>query len=153
MDKTAQITPLSTTKFLIYGGLMLVGFSLFLYLDYMNISIAFDDAYTMRLTQHSFSEIFDITSRDVHPPLYYWMLKIYSSIFGYSIFSQRAFSDLGVLATMLFAAISLRRRFGDRVAIMFIVLLLIFPVTQYLASEIRMYSWAVFFTSTASIFA
>lgn len=153
MEKQYSITLSTATKTLIYCGLILAGFSLFLYLDYVYVSVAFDDAYTMRLTQHSFSEIFDITSRDVHPPLYYWMLKIYSSVFGYSVFPQRLFSNFGIVATMLFAAISLRKRWGDKVALMFILLLLVFPVTQYLASEIRMYSWAMFFTLATTVFA
>lgn len=140
-------------NYLIYIGLILIGFCLFLYLDYINPSIAFDDAYSMRMSQRSFADILHITAQDVHPPLYYWLLKSHSSIFGFSMHVQRIFSNIGILATMLLAMFAIRKRFGDRTAITFLLLLIIFPVTQFLASEIRMYSWAMFFTLATAIFA
>lgn len=143
----------TTPNYFVYIGLITLGFSLFLFLDCLNPSIAFDDAYSMRMSQRSFADIFRITSQDVHPPLYYWLLKIYSSIFGFSMYAQRIFSNIGILITMLFAMIVIRKRFGDKTAISFIVLLVLFPVTQFLASEIRMYSWAMFFTLVTAVFA
>lgn len=134
-------------------GLIISGFLLFLYLDYINWSVAFDDAYSLKLSQRSFSDIFKITSQDVHPPLYYWMLKIFSSIFGYSAFSGRIFSNIGILALLIFGALTIRKRFGERSALLFVVLLIVFPVTQFAASEIRMYSWTMFFTFASTIYA
>lgn len=137
----------------LYIGLILLGICVFIYLDCTNVSIAFDDAYTIRMTQRSFLDILRITSHDVHPPLYYWLLKIYSTVFGYSMHSQRIFSTIGIFATMLLAVFPIRKRLGDTTAFLFLTLLIIFPVSQFLASEIRMYSWAMFFTMGTAIFA
>ena len=142
-----------TTKIVLYFVLIILGIGAYTYLDYINIMLLYDDAYTMRIVKHSFSDIYNITAGDVHPPLYYWALKIYSLLVGATIFAERSFSTLGVLAIMLFAAFPLRKRFGDRIALLFITLIVFFPVTQFLATEIRMYSWAVFLVLAAATFA
>lgn len=38
--------------------------------------ISFDESYTFAMIKHSFLEIWRITAADVHPPLFYWYLKI-----------------------------------------------------------------------------
>ncbi|NDV70196.1 glycosyltransferase family 39 protein [Dysgonomonas sp. 25] len=141
------------TKTFLYTFLIVVGTMLFLYLDYIDILLNFDDAYTLQMAKHSLGDIYNIaTTNDAHPPLYYWMLKIYSYLFGDSIVAGRAFSTVGILASMLFSALVIRKRLGDKVATIFIVLLIIFPVSQYLATEIRMYSWTMFFTLASAIY-
>lgn len=64
-------------------------------------SIWADEAYTFAMIEHSFSEIWSITAADVHPPLYYFLLKIFSNIFGYSFLATRTFS---IIPHMLIAA-------------------------------------------------
>lgn len=150
MEIDNQIT---TKRIIIYTLLILVGIGLYLYLDYINLMLLYDDAYTMRMVQHTFKDIYTITASDVHPPLYYWGLKVYTLIFGSTIFVERTFSTLGVVATMLLSIFALRNRFGYRISVLFIVLLIMFPVSQYLANEIRMYSWASFFTLLSGVFA
>lgn len=140
-------------RILIYSVLILLGTVLYLYLDYINLMLMYDDAYTMRMVQHTFGNIYTITASDVHPPLYYWLLKIYTLVFGSTIFIERTFSTLGMVSMMLLSAFALRKRFGYRISVLFIVLLILFPVSQYLANEIRMYSWASFFTLLSGIFA
>lgn len=129
----------------------MIGISLFSYLDRKNITIPYDDAYSAFMIKSSYVDIVRITSKDVHPPLYYWGLKAFSSIFGESIFSLRLFSQLGVLATFLLGCFPIRKLFSDRVAILFIILLLFFPVTQYLATDVRMYSWTMFLVLACAI--
>ena len=62
----------------------LSGFFLVLYLmlvggDYVWV----DESYSIAMVKHSFSEIWEITALDNHPPLYYWYLKIATAPFGY----------------------------------------------------------------------
>lgn len=45
----------------------------------------YDESYTMGLVRHDFTQIVEIGSQDVHPILYYLMLKIVMLIFGDSI--------------------------------------------------------------------
>jgi 4-amino-4-deoxy-L-arabinose transferase-like glycosyltransferase len=103
------------------------------------------------MMKSSYSDIVRITSTDVHPPLYYWGLKAFSSLFGSSAFALRLFSQLGVLAVLLLGCFPIRRFFGDKVALPFILLMIIFPVTQYLVTDIRMYSWAMFFVLACAL--
>lgn len=89
----------------------------------------YDDAYSVFMLKSSYTDIAKITAEDVHPPLYYWGLKAFSSIFGDTIFSLRLFSALGIFATFLLGYFPIRKLFGDRVALIFISLLIMFPVT------------------------
>ncbi len=62
-------------------------------------SLWHDEGYTAVLTEGSFQDIISRTAKDVHPPLYYLILKVWSLIFGDSIISLRLFS----LTTMTLA--------------------------------------------------
>lgn len=128
-----------------------MAFSLFLYSDAYNDWFVFDEAYTMAMIQHSFSDIWNITADDVHPPLYYFMLKSFTIIFGDSLLALRIFSTLGILGVFLIGMFPIRKNFGAEVSLLFITIITILPVTQYLADEIRMYSWAMFFTLSNAI--
>ncbi|MBD8387048.1 glycosyltransferase family 39 protein [Dysgonomonas sp. BGC7] len=134
-----------------YLLLVVLGLCLFLFLDAKDITILYDNTYSVFMSKMSYSDILHITATDVHPPLYYWGLKAYSSIFGDSLFSFRIFSTLGVLAILISGCIPIRKLFGDKVAISFILLIILFPITQYLATEIRMYSWTMFFVLSCAL--
>ena len=55
-------------------------------------SIWFDEAFSAYLIRYDFAKIWHLTSVDVHPPLYYFALKIWSLIFGTSDFGLRSLS-------------------------------------------------------------
>lgn len=135
----------------VYILLFAIGVSLFTYLDFTDVAIPYDDAYSVFMVKSSYTDIVRITAKDVHSPLYYFGLKVFSSIFGDSIFSLRLFSALGIFAIFLLGCFPIRRLFGNRVAVLFIALLIMFPVTQYLATDIRMYSWTMFFVLACAI--
>lgn len=141
----------SSTKRVTSIMIALMAFSMFLYIDAYNDSFVFDEAYTMAMIQNSFSDIWDITAMDVHPPLYYFMLKCFVFIFGDSLLSLRIFSNLGILGVFLLGMFPIRRYFGASVSMLFVFLIAILPVTQFLADEIRMYSWSMFFTLSTAI--
>lgn len=134
-------------------GLILIGFCCLLYNNYIHQTFWYDEAYTLAIMKYSFSEICKITAADVHPPLYYIMLKLFISIFGDSLFIMRLFSNLGVMACCLLGLFPIRRLFGIKVAFSFVLLMTIMPINQYLGVEIRMYSWAMFFVLACSIYA
>lgn len=136
---------------LIYICLLTFGVSLFIYLDIKNTTLLYDDVYSIFMAKTSYTDIINITASDVHPPLYYWCLKFFSSLFGDSLFALRLFSTLGVIAALLLGCFPIRRLFGGKVAITFMLLIIIFPVTQYMATEIRMYSWTMFFVLACAL--
>lgn len=141
------------TNRLIILGFIFIGFCSLLYNNYINQTFWYDEAYTIALMKLSFSEIWMITAIDVHPPLYYFMLKIFIGIFGDSLFIMRLFSNLGVTASCLLGLFPIKRLFGEKVAFSFVLLMVLMPVNQYLGVEIRMYSWAMFFVLASSIYA
>ncbi|MDH6310836.1 4-amino-4-deoxy-L-arabinose transferase-like glycosyltransferase [Dysgonomonas sp. PFB1-18] len=141
----------SFTKIFIYTLLLLSATGLFIYLDYSDTTFLYDDVYSVFMAKASYGDIAKITASDVHPPLYYWGLKTFSAVFGESMFTLRLFSALGVVATLLLGCFPVRRLFGDKVAILFILLVILFPVTQYLVTEIRMYSWTMFFVLACAL--
>lgn len=134
-------------------GLIVIGFSCLLYNDFINRTFWYDEAYTIAMMNHSFSDIWKITAIDVHPPLYYFMLKLFTNLFGDSLFVMRVFSNLGIMASCLLGIFPIRRLFGEKVSLAFILLMVLMPVNQYLGVEIRMYSWAMFFVLASSVYA
>ena len=44
--------------------------------------IWFDEVFSVSIVKHSFSDIISFTAADVHPPLYYFILKCFTLIFG-----------------------------------------------------------------------
>lgn len=135
----------------IYPLLVFLGLCLFLFLDAKDITVLYDNTYSVFMSRMSYSDILHITAADVHPPLYYWGLKAFGSMFGNSLLSFRIFSTLGVLSVLILGCIPIRKLFGDKVAVSFILLIILFPVTQYLATEIRMYSWTMFFVLSCAL--
>ncbi len=133
--------------------LIAIGFCCLLYNNYINQTFWYDEAYTISIMKYSFTEIWKITAGDVHPPLYYFMLKIFITIFGDSLFVMRVFSNLGVMACCLLGLFPIRRLFGEKVSFIFVLLMVLIPINQYLGVEIRMYSWAMFFVLACSIYA
>lgn len=113
----------------------------------------YDEAYTINLVRHSFGHLWHVTANDVHPPLYYILLKLYTYIVGGSVVALRVFSALPVIGCMVVGCTLIRKDFGDKTALLFLLTLILLPVTQYAASEIRMYSLAMFFVLCSSIYA
>ena len=50
-------------------------------------TIWFDESYTAYLIRFDYTDIVRYTAVDVHPPLYYLLLKTWSLIFGYNDFA------------------------------------------------------------------
>ncbi len=132
--------------------LIVYTFSLLLYNNFLHQTFWYDEAYTIALVKYSYTEILEITSSDVHPPLYYFMLKSFCSIFGDSLIVMRIFSNLGVIASMLFVLFFTSKPLTKVVSTLFILLIATMPVNQYMGVEIRMYSWAMFFVLASTIY-
>ncbi len=58
----------------------------------------YDEAFTSRMIKNDFSQIIELSSKDVQPPLYYLTVKAWTNVFGTSDFDIRSLSVLfGVL--------------------------------------------------------
>lgn len=129
---------------MLYGVLLLLTV-LFLFINNKYTYYWFDEGFSLSLIKRSYSDIWNLTAADVHPPLYYFMLKAYASVMGSSPLSLRVLSATPILLTVLVSCTLIRRLWGDKVAISFIIIIFLSPLTYYMTSEIRMYSWSMFF--------
>ena len=119
--------------------------------------IWFDEVFSVNFIQHSYKEIAALTGKDVHPPLYYWYLKLFHDI-GKVLVPAASSIVLCKLASMLpFAGIfvytltAIRKNFGLHVAGLFWFLVMTMPQISNYTVEIRMYSLALFFITAAFV--
>lgn len=112
-----------------------------------------DEAYTFALIRHSFPEIWKITAADVHPPLYYFLMKIFGAPFGYNLYVCRFLSALPMALTAALGGWQLEKCFGKRTAALFMVLYPLFPFTMDYGAEVRMYGLSQLFVTLCALFA
>ena len=105
-------------------------------------SVWFDESYGAYLTRFSFADIWNLTALDVHPPLYYFLLKIWSNIFGYTDFAMRFMSVFFGAIAIVFAWAWLKRKFGLKLATIASIFIVTSPMLIRYGQEMRMYTLA-----------
>ncbi|UCD57507.1 MAG: glycosyltransferase family 39 protein, partial [Candidatus Hydrogenedentota bacterium] len=114
-------------------------------------SFWYDEAISAYYAQQSFLVIAKMSLLDYVPPLYYWLLKVYSTIFGHADWVLRSFSVLFNLAAAVYVWKLVRMHFDRRTSLYTLIL---FGVSNYLlvrAQTARPYPLFLFFT-IASIY-
>lgn len=112
-----------------------------------------DEAYTFAMVRHSFADIWRITAADVHPPLYYFLVKIFTSPFGYSQYSVRLFSGACYFLILAIGGWQLTRLFDRKTGLLFMLLYMLFPFALDYSTEARMYSSAALAVFLCALFA
>lgn len=103
-------------------------------------SIWFDEAFSAYITKFNFLEIARYTATDVHPPLYYWVLKLWEMVFGYDDAAMiRALSLVFAAIAAVFGYLLLRRLFGRKAAILGLLFIVLSPMIIRYSQEARMY--------------
>jgi len=113
-------------------------------------SVWFDEAYGLYLIRYGFLDIAKYTSTDVHPPLYYWVLKIWQAIFGNSEIALRSLSMVMIMIAIVFVYLLVRRAFGVRVGAWVVALLALSPMMIRYAEEARMYGMVMAIVAAAT---
>lgn len=103
-----------------------------------------DETYTKSMLYGSLSDLYAKFKTDLHPPLYYLGLRLFTGIFGLSAVSLRIFSVVGVLATLLLGYFAGQRIFGKPGALYLCLMLVSVPMVAVYSHQARMYSWAAF---------
>ncbi len=75
-------------------------------------SIWFDESVSWRLTEFPWSEMLRRVAADTHAPLYFFVLKLWSAIFGSSLASLRGLSVAASAVTLLGMYLFARDAFG-----------------------------------------
>lgn len=121
-----------------------------------NDAIYGDEGYTMWILKKDFIGMTIETAKDVHPPLYYYICKILTIIFGYSATVVRLASVIPAILTNIFIVQKSEKLFGKNsffISIMFILLFSFIPRAFLINVELRMYSMAAFFVTCSGVYA
>lgn len=103
-------------------------------------SIWFDEAFGSYLVRFNFFDLTRYTANDVHPPLYYWLLKIWSVAFGNTEIGIRSMSIFFAVVTIVFAFLLVLRLFGRKAAYISLLVLVLSPMFIRYGQEARMYT-------------
>jgi mannosyltransferase len=113
----------------------------------------YDEAWSVWLSRMSVPQIVDIAARfDSHPPLYYFILHYWISLFGTSDFAVRLLSAVfGVLAIPMIYVVG-RQLFNKEVGLLSALILALSSFNIWFSQETRMYSLMVLFALLSMYF-
>ena len=149
IDTIIMLKKFFRSKKLIFGVevadwlLVLIGLTLFAVITLVTISkssIWFDEAFSVYLTKFNFFEIARYTATDVHPPFYYWILKLWVMIFGNSVLAFRSLSLLMGELAIVIGYLLTNRLFGAKAARFSLLFMVLSPMLVRYSQEARMYT-------------
>ena len=126
----------------------------------INFSLVFnnnvwcDEAATINLTNLSFSDMFDSIVKDVHPPLYYFVLKIGTHFWGKSLAIYKLISIIPVMLLIIIGDIWIINNLNKNAffsSMLFTMLVGLSPCSQGKNVEVRMYTWAALWVCLTAI--
>lgn len=115
-----------------------------------------DEAFSIALSKKSILEIMKISMNDVHPPLYYIILKFGISILNPFInniqISSKIVSFIPYILMHIISITLIEKLFGKFTSFLFSIFSLGMPVFLTYAIEIRMYSYSYLFITLTMIY-
>lgn len=116
-------------------------------------SLWHDESFSALLIRYDFSEMISRIKMDVHPPLFYILLRGWDFIFGDSLFSLRFFSVFFASLSIIGLYILVNKTLQNRKLALFSSLLFAFSYFQIqYAMEARMYSLGTFLVIIGTYF-
>ena len=122
-----------------------------------NNSVWYDEVYSLNLVQGGqLSDIIMGTAQDVHPPLYYLILKlgliIGNDLLGLDmVYVAKLISMIPLFIVLIVNHICVRKWIGDIIWLHSFCVLTMPRIVSHAGIEIRMYSWAALFVYIAFI--
>ena len=125
------------------------------YIGLSGIGLWADEIYTLAIVQMPFNSFLASALGDVHPILYYVMLKSFLKVFAFGgiAFSSKVFSLVPILLLGILSLTKIRKNFGFLTSALFFLFISSMPRILASAFEVRMYSWALFFVTASMIYA
>lgn len=111
-----------------------------------------DEAFSLKMIQHGYAEMIRLTAMDVHPPLYYLILKFFTDLFPETVpavYAAKLVSVIPFVLTLCAICGTVRRNWGTYTAGILTVCLVAMPNVGSYGVEVRMYSWAMYFVFVA----
>jgi uncharacterized membrane protein len=122
---------------LVLALLVFVGVSLW---TITKSSVWFDEAFGAYMSHFNFWEIARYTGTDVHPPLYYWLLKCWGMVFGNTELALRSMSVFFGGITIIFGYLLTNKLFNKNAARISLLFMSISPMLVRYSQEMRMYT-------------
>jgi mannosyltransferase len=138
-QKRKSLLPLDGRDWLVLGGGLVV-FTVTSLWTVAKYSVWFDEAFGAYLIRFNFLDIARYTAADVHPPFYYWLLKLWSMLFGTSEFALRSMSVFFAGVAIFFAFLLAKRLFNRNVAWVSLAFMVVAPMLLRYSQEMRMYA-------------
>lgn len=136
---------------LIYFAIIILG-ALFIILPAFHTNLWFDESFTVALIRHDFTDVINIGKTDVHPILYYLLVKLIFNITNGNIVLIRLFSSIPVIIMAILGFTHIRKDLGDKVGILYTFFTLFAPAILIYSMQIRMYTWAMLFVTIMAIY-
>lgn len=116
-------------------------------------SVDMDEAFSIVLVRERLREMIGGTATDVHPPLHYILLKLVYYVMGESLVGYRLITAVGTyLNLFLLGATMIRRNWGNRVSVIYLLWFGLSYSTLERTTMVRMYSWGAFLTMASVLF-
>lgn len=120
-------------------------------INQLTASLWRDEAFSVLLAQKPLMQMLAVTVRDTSPPLYYFLLHYWITVFGNSEISVRSLSLIFFLGTVYFVYLIGKHLFSGRAGKLAAFLTLLNPFLLSFAFEARMYT-LLCLTATASMY-
>ncbi|MEZ4592902.1 MAG: glycosyltransferase family 39 protein [Chloroflexota bacterium] len=104
-------------------------------------SLWWDEGISLHLATSRFAEIVVNRAANIHPPLYFFLLKIWVTLTGTTPFAARYFSVLASFLQVALVYALLRDWFGRRTAVIGMVLTAVYALSIVYAQEVRVYAF------------
>ncbi|MGN0728542.1 hypothetical protein [Treponema sp.] len=111
-----------------------------------------DETFSLGLARHSVKDLISLTAQDVHPPLYYLILKAGLLFNPNSVVLAKIVSVIPIIIIMCVSVVFFTKEFSSVYATVFNLLLVCTSGVFQYGVEIRMYSWAMLFCMLCCIF-
>lgn len=103
-------------------------------------NIWFDEGYSIYVAQKPVAELINLVSVDAHPPLYYLILKLWGSLFGWNEFALRFLSIIFATAAVAIVFLIVKKMAGVKIALGVLPFLVLAPFALRYSYEIRPYA-------------
>ena len=138
-----------------------LSFIIFIYmlvtpLDHLILHV--DEYFTLTIVNFNVGELIHTTAADVHPPVYYLILKFFMYVFGlfgissHNLHAVRLVSIIPYAIIMLISYVKIRKDYGWLTAGLFMLSLGVMSEFFLYFLIARMYSWAILFILIAFIY-
>jgi len=116
-------------------------------------NVWYDEAYTIALIRHPVKELVEITSKDVHSPFYYLLLKGFYIVLGQTIQSAKIFSVVFLVLFEIVLKYAVGAVWDKKATFYSLVFALLLPSVTVYAADARMYTMGLFFVTLSAVLA